>query len=115
MDKATQQKQQTAKTPAPMYRHGDIMVAAVSQIPEGALPLAHRTLALGEVTGHSHRIEDPDTAEVLQYRGVRYIRVTAEQARLVHEEHHPIILPRGTYRCWHQREYTPTAVRRVID
>lgn len=99
----------------PMWRHGDILVAAADAIPEGATALPTRVLALGEVTGHSHRIEDPRTADVFEWRGVRYIRVNAPSARLVHEEHGPIVLPQGVYRTWHQREYTPGAIRRVID
>ena len=98
-----------------VWRHGDIMVAAVSEVPGEAAPQPTKVLALGEVTGHSHRIEDPDTADIYEYRGVRYLRVTALAARLVHEEHKPITLPRGSYRFWHQREYTPGAIRRVID
>jgi hypothetical protein len=33
----------------------------------------------------------------------------------VHEEHRPIELPIGVYRVWQQREYTPTAIRTVLD
>jgi hypothetical protein len=106
---------QKKTTTVPMWRHGDIMVAACEAIPAGATELPTLTLALGEVTGHSHRIEDPRTANVFEWRGVRYIQVTADAARLIHEEHGPIVLPRGTYRSWHQREYTPGAIRRVID
>lgn len=102
-------------TRRPMWRHGDIMVAAAETVPAEARVLPTVTLALGEVTGHSHRIEDPASAQVLEYRGVRYLKITAESARLIHEEHHPIVLPRGIYTFWHQREYTPGAIRRVVD
>jgi hypothetical protein len=102
-------------TTTPHWRHGDVMVAAVEALPEGAQALPTKVLAYGEVTGHSHRIEDPRSADVYELNGVRYVRVTAESARLVHEEHKPIVLPRGIYRFWHQREYTPTAIVRVID
>jgi hypothetical protein len=98
-----------------VWRHGDILVAAVSGVPDEAAALATKILALGEATGHSHRIEDPDTADIYEYRGVRYLRVTAPAARLVHEEHKPITLAHGSYRFWHQREYTPAAIRRVVD
>jgi hypothetical protein len=104
-----------ANTPSAVYRHGDIIIAATNGIPADALPLPTRVLAYGEVTGHSHRLEDPTAAEVMEFKGVRYVRVTAESVRLVHEEHGPITLPRGFYRFWHQREYTPGAIRRVVD
>ena len=31
------------------------------------------------------------------------------------KEHGPITLPRGTYRVWQQREYSPEAIRIVMD
>lgn len=98
-----------------LWRHGDILVAAVGEIPGPALRQQTTVIAWGEATGHRHRIEDPDTADLYEYRGVIYVRVTVEAARLVHEEHHPITLPRGLYRCWHQREYAPDKIRRVVD
>jgi hypothetical protein len=71
-------------------------------------------LAYGEVTGHSHRIEDPATAEVFELNGQLYLKVS-DPARLIHEEHKPITLPPGAYRVWMQREYTPGAIRMVRD
>ena len=44
-----------------------------------------------------------------------FVRVLADAVRVVHEEHQPITLPRGTYRVWGQREYSPEAIRRVLD
>jgi hypothetical protein len=106
-------KQQTATQ---LYRHGDILVGATAVLPEDATARPGATvLAWGEVTGHSHRIEDPRTATLYEHSGIGYLQVTAPNARLIHEEHGPITLPRGTYRFWHQREYTPQAIRRVID
>jgi hypothetical protein len=98
-----------------MWRHGDVLIAVTDDVPAGAAKKPHVVLAEGELTGHSHRIEDPQAAEVWEHGGVRYLRITAESARLIHQEHAPITLPRGTYRVWQQREYTPEAIRRVID
>ena len=44
-----------------------------------------------------------------------YLLVSAPTATLVHEEHRAIELPVGVYRVWQQREYTPTAIRTVVD
>jgi hypothetical protein len=41
--------------------------------------------------------------------------VLADSATVTHEEHGPITLPRGTYRVWRQREYSPEAIRVVRD
>lgn len=115
--------------PAPLYRHGDVLLQA-AQPP--SLPLRqqpHLTLAYGEVTGHSHRIAEAGAAELYALGSQRtgddvagntvaadqYLHVTAPHATLTHEEHGPIRLPTGWYRVWQQREYTPGSVRTVLD
>ncbi len=98
-----------------MWRHGDVLIAAVEAIPHRAKQRTTTVLARGELTGHSHRIEMADTAEVWECDGVLFVKVVAPTARVVHQEHNPITLPRGIYRVWQQREYTPRAIRRVMD
>jgi hypothetical protein len=98
-----------------MWRHGDILIARATAIPEGAKCRTTPVLARGELTGHSHRIEETETARLWDYRSEMFLEVTAATARVVHQEHKPIALPQGIYRFWFQREYTPQAIRRVID
>ena len=98
-----------------MWRHGDVLIASVGRIPNGVRRLPGAVLAWGEITGHSHRIEDDRSAELYARDDVMYIRVTAPEARLVHEEQLPIVLPQGDYKFWFQREYTPEAIKRIID
>jgi hypothetical protein len=98
-----------------MWRHGDVMIAAVAAIPHEAHPRPGAVLARGEVTGHAHRIERPDTADLWELNGELYLRITADSARVVHEEHRPVTLTQGVYRVWMQREYTPQAIRPVRD
>lgn len=97
-----------------LYRHGDVLVQRVESMPH-ALPRPGTTLARGEVTGHSHRFRDPATMQLYQAGLETYVRVLADAAELIHEEHHTITLPRGDYRVWMQREYSPQAIRRVVD
>ena len=97
-----------------LYRHGDVLVERVETLP-AALPRSGATLARGEVTGHSHRFQDPAGVQLYQAGLETYVRVLAESADLIHEEHRTITLPRGDYRVWMQREYSPQAIRRVID
>lgn len=97
-----------------MWRHGDVLIATVQAIPEQAKKRIQPILAYGEVTGHCHRIEHATDAEVLEYRNALFLRVFVP-TRIVHEEHHPISLPPGTYRVWQQREYTPQAIRTIRD
>ena len=92
----------------------------VERLPDGASledakSLPHATLARGEVTGHSHRIAERDAAHLYQTPRELILDVTAETATLVHEEHRAITLPRGRYRIWRQREYTPTEIRTIAD
>ena len=49
-----------------MWRHGDVFIAAVEAIPDGAVRRTGWVLAEGEATGHSHRIERPETVELLR-------------------------------------------------
>ena len=97
-----------------LWRHGDVLIASIPQIPAGTQPRHGTVLVYGEATGHAHRIEDPGTAEILARGNELFLRVLSE-ARIVHEEHLPITLPAGTYRVWQQREYSPTAIRYVFD
>jgi len=97
-----------------LYRHGDVLVQAVDALPE-AHPRPGATLARGEVTGHSHRFSQPAQVQLYSAGAETYVQVLSESADLIHEEHHTITLPRGVYKVWMQREYSPEAIRRVLD
>jgi hypothetical protein len=91
------------------------MIVAVKHIPAGATKLPHRTLAKGELTGHAHRIAEADEVALFEADDQFFLSVCGETATVVHEEHLPIALPRGSYRYWIQREYTPAEIVRVRD
>ena len=108
-------------------RQGDVFVFMVeeSEIPKegkmSAIPLdAERTiLAYGEVTGHAHAFSPGAAVKLFRMEDVgsggdTFLRVL-EPAILRHEEHAPIVLPAGNYRVRIQREYSPEAIRRVVD
>ena len=103
------------KQKAALYRHGDVLVAQVDAIPPDAAPRTHLVLAEGEMTGHSHRIAEPGSAELYQVGPTLFLRVKAPAATLIHQEHGPITLPQGEYRVWRQREYSPREIRIVSD
>ena len=98
-----------------LYRHGDVLVEQITEIPAEAVKRPHLVLAEGEMTGHSHRIAEPGSAELLQSGPHMYLRVTAATATLIHQEHGPVTLPKGEYRVWRQREYSPKEIRIVRD
>ena len=98
-----------------LWRHGDVLIVAVASLPRDARRRVSPILVRGEISGHSHRLAEPDTAELWERHGAIFIDVVAEAATVIHEEHRPITLPRGIYKVWQQREYTPRAIRTVID
>jgi hypothetical protein len=98
-----------------MWRHGDILIATADSLPPRARKRHNLTLAYGEITGHSHRIKETGAAELWESGGVLFLKVMNEAATLIHEEHLPITLPRGLYRVWRQREYTPQQIRQIVD
>ena len=97
-----------------LLRQGDVLIETVAEIPAGATRRASSILAYGEATGHAHRIEAPERAEVFELNGQLYLKVT-DPTRLLHDEHLPIDLPPGWYRVWQQREYTPQEIRTIRD
>jgi hypothetical protein len=109
-----------SKNGMPMWRQGDVFIRPIATIPDHARRsrVPHGILAHGELTGHSHRLEDPQAAQLFQgatTSGEFYLDVPGTGARVVHEEHGPIELPAGLYRVWRQREYSPRGSRVVGD
>ena len=98
------------------YRHGDLLIQQVADIPRGAKRVKHGILAEGEATGHAHRV---DTKEAILYErdGKLYLRTGARGAALTHEEHARIDLPAHCcYEIVRQREYVAAdIVRQVVD
>lgn len=100
---------------------GDILIERVDDFPategmvrsvtEGSIVIAE-----GEAPGHQHRVsgsiamyrDDALAREIPSGLYVAHLRVDAPSARLEHEEHAPITLPRGTYRIRRQRHLEPT-------
>jgi hypothetical protein len=98
-----------------MWRQGDVFIAPVRSIPKKAARQPGGVLVEGELTGHSHRLESLEDGELFQHNGTLFLRVVAESARIIHQEHGPITLKRGRYRIWGQREYSPGEIRWVVD
>lgn len=94
------------------YRHGDVIITEVGEVRGDKLD--HLTLALGEVTGHSHRISE-GVATLFAFDDKKYLEVQSELAVLTHEEHKALELPRGKYEIVIQREYKPEGWSYVAD
>lgn len=96
------------------YRHGDVIINECSGIPDGATKAEGLVLALGEVSGHSHRISE-GAAELFKFEDKMYLKVQSEIGKLVHEEHKALEIPSGTYEIIIQREYEPDGWKYVAD
>ena len=112
-----QSKGSFMQRPPKAYRQGDVLLVlrkAVTIQPDAKI-LNHLVLAEGEVTGHSHKI-DQRGADLFDQAGKKFLKVTAAQgAKLIHDEHGPQTLPIGEYEVIIQREYEPTGWRNVAD
>jgi hypothetical protein len=95
-----------------MYiRQGDILFERIDNADNSKVKLDTKTVALGEITGHSHsfakseqvllskRIDEdiPTQLQVLEEGG----------ATLTHQEHLPIHIPKGVYRIRREQSYNP--------
>lgn len=105
-----------------LVRQGDVMFIPIDRLPDGARKKRENgTAAYGEVTGHSHRLEHLDAAEVLEIGDGLFVHVSESGglsitgATFVHEEHLPVTLDPGNYEIRIQREYQPEGVRSVVD
>lgn len=107
-----------------MYRQGDVWLIPITLSMREIRVTKRRRgegliLAVGEATGHHHKVED--TAARLgrakgeveaggkKLKNPRVLAVSKRGAKLVHEEHSTIDLPAGKYAVVGQREYDPPA------
>jgi hypothetical protein len=100
------------------YRQGDVSILAVESVPKQARKVrGELILARGEVTGHAHRIIEGKAFLYQLASGLLYLRVLSEFAKLYHEEHEDIQLPKGDYEIRRQREFDwfGSEVRYVAD
>ena len=111
-----------------IFAQGDLLIERVPDVAPSGLVAANAegmpvVLLEGEATGHCHAIRERVTlfrAEDLArdvpaglYLGP--LLIASAYARVTHEEHAPLTLPRGTYRVRRQRELGPRDARVLAD
>ena len=97
------------------YRHGDVIIKAISQKAYKEMMEAHPAkndyvVAYGEATGHHHALQaKTGTAQVLvSADNQQTVAFSVKQdTKLTHEEHKTIELPKGYYQVEFEREYNP--------
>jgi hypothetical protein len=110
------------------YRQGDVPLVPYSGSFAGLEPIEPTAgkliLALGEATGHHHRIEGcsfsfeaDDNHRMFRdpMTGAQVLQIGASGASLVHEEHDPIELPPGNYLQLVQVEDDGEMISQVVD
>jgi hypothetical protein len=117
-----------------IVRQGDVLLVPVSHLPDGCVLAQGQSrkivLALGEATGHHHRIEDhvigPEAAAEIAEAAIARARLyvapngdrfldVSEPVTLLHEEHESVALPPGLYEIPVQMEYDESLMREVQD
>lgn len=87
-----------------MFQQGDLLFVPVNEIPEGLDAQAHRVLAEGEATGHTHEAVAEDAVLYGDERGRLYLE-TPSGTEVTHQEHRVVALPPGRYEVRRVREY----------
>lgn len=97
-------------------RQGDVLLVKIGKLPDGVTILKDKTLAYGEVTGHSHRFTQPENIERYELDGKLYLQVF-QPTPLIHEEHQQQIILSGMYEQIQEREwnYIDEEMAKVID
>lgn len=114
------------------FRHGDVVVQQLDEIPKDfkefkKIETRKIVLALGEVTGHNHRVLAIDDAEILVFSKDEnkpdpnddqiLFQIKKGKAILIHEEHAPILLEEGIHWRGMKKQFNPftNAVENVRD
>ena len=98
-------------------RHGDVFLELTNEkVNKKLVKSQDNKVALGEATGHAHKLGSSATLFVEQETKDwgRMLSVPVETP-LSHEEHREIVLSPGTYKVIHQRTFSKTQFRKVLD
>lgn len=104
----------------PFWRQGDIFFVKLNQDVDASktTPVKSGVIARGEHTGHAHRLSPSSMSQgaiLSMMNGSMFLRAPQAGAKIVHNEHHAIDLPHGSYAVVHQQEFDGLRWRRVYD
>ena len=88
-----------------VFRHGDLLIMQVDKIPDTAIRLDTNIIAMGEKTGHHHKLvgrhqvyETPDKQKFFEAK---------QELSLKHQEHNTLKISKGKYIIINEREHNP--------
>lgn len=98
------------------YQQGDVIIRKISRIPDSVEKQNHLILAKGEATGHKHEIIS-GLAVLYASGNDMFFKILSESAKLRHEEHKEINIPKGNYQVGIIREYDhfEEETKKVVD
>lgn len=88
-----------------IYRHGDVDIKEVKELPRGLKKADNLTLAYGEQTGHHHTLVG--NAEVFTDNLGNKWFVANEDCQITHQEHKTLEIKKGFYEVKIEREFDP--------
>jgi hypothetical protein len=99
-------------------RQGDVLFIQRNNLPAGVQTSIARdkgrvVVAYGEVTGHAHATSAKEVQQI-EIDAILWL-VAPDEFVIEHEEHAPLTLDSGVWEVVYQAEYTPQAIRRVLD
>lgn len=87
------------------YQQGDVLITKLDGFDTSrAKKLDHLVLAEGEATGHAHRLID-GVGQLMMLDNIMHLKIFSDKATITHDEHAPIIVPKGDYKINIVREY----------
>jgi hypothetical protein len=92
-----------------IYRHGDLLIKQISELPKNLKEIKTDILAEGEFTGHHHRLQVKEREELKVYtdsQGRKYFQI-GDGGKITHEEHKAIEIEKGLYEVVIEREFNP--------
>ena len=96
-----------------LFRHGDLLIREVLEIPGPAVFVAGNVIAQGEKTGHHHVLNGFGFSQIYQMKGeIKYFEAKGN-LKLTHQEHNTIEIPVGKYVIEHEREYN--ALENIVE
>jgi hypothetical protein len=94
-----------------MIRQGDLVLESVKALPKRVTQVKDGVILRGVATGHAHAVQG---GTVWKTKDMFYVKV-AKKAKLVHDEHKTIELPKGIYQVIRQKEYVTAMMSKIVQ